>query len=122
MRQILSALKVSHTARFMHRDVKPENIMVETSEKNPEEFVLKLVDWGSSRKMDIYSDQNFTAEVVPLGYRPPELLFSMKKYSETVDIWSVGCIFAELLFGERLIQEPNANHILYFLVENIGLR
>lgn len=94
MRQILSALRASHTARFMHRDVKPENIMVETSEKNPEEFVLKLVDWGSSRKMDIYSNQNFTVEVVPLGYRPPELLFGLKKYSETVDIWSVGCIFA----------------------------
>jgi serine/threonine protein kinase len=79
MRQILSALKVSHTARFMHRDVKPENIMVETSEKNPEEFVLKLVDWGSSRKMDIYSDQNFTAEVVPLGYQASRVAFQHEK-------------------------------------------
>jgi serine/threonine protein kinase len=79
MSQLLSALKEAHKARIIHRDVKPENIMVERP--NEKDFSIKLADWGSSRKINTVNNLNLTVEVIPIAYRPPELFFESKRYS-----------------------------------------
>lgn len=87
MHQLLSGLDFLHTHRVVHRDLKPQNILV-TSDGQ-----VKLADFGLAR---IYSFQMaLTSVVVTLWYRAPEVLLQ-SSYATTVDLWSVGCIFAEM--------------------------
>eukprot|EP00590_Aulacoseira_subarctica_P007828 CAMPEP_0172424100 /NCGR_PEP_ID=MMETSP1064-20121228/21238_1 /TAXON_ID=202472 /ORGANISM="Aulacoseira subarctica , Strain CCAP 1002/5" /LENGTH=367 /DNA_ID=CAMNT_0013165859 /DNA_START=37 /DNA_END=1137 /DNA_ORIENTATION=- len=89
LRQILAAVGHVHERWYMHRDIKPSNFLL-----NGE--LVKLCDFGLARK---YHDplKSYTQPVVTLWYRPPELLFGETKYGPEVDMWSVGCVFAELL-------------------------
>lgn len=81
MKQLFLGLKAAHSARFMHRDIKTENILVDFSSNDPKKFTLKLADWGASRKFDVCENQKFTDYVIPRVFRPPELLFQSNKYS-----------------------------------------
>jgi c-Jun N-terminal kinase len=84
-----------HIAGIIHRDLKPSNIVVK------EDCSLKILDFGLART----ADQMFqmTPYVVTRYYRAPEVIVGMK-YKENVDIWAVGCIFAEMVRGEILLQ------------------
>ena len=53
MKQLFLGLRAAHSARFMHRDIKTENVLVDYCEDNPKNFTLKLADWGASRKLDV---------------------------------------------------------------------
>lgn len=64
--------------------------------------ILKICDFGLARVWDPAEDFNMTHEVVTQYYRAPELLMGTRRYSAAVDVWSVGCIFAELL-GRRIL-------------------
>lgn len=85
-----------HMERIIHRDLKPANILL--SGQNHE--VLKLADFGLARAFSI-PIKPYTKNVVTLYYRSPELLLEMDEYATPVDIWSVGCIFAELALQNR---------------------
>ena len=96
LRQLLSGIAYCHENSILHRDLKPANLLID--EKSG---VLKLADFGLSRSMAIVQ-RAWTSEVCTLWYRPPEILLGEKRYTKAVDMWSVGCIFAEMLQGKVL--------------------
>jgi mitogen-activated protein kinase 1/3 len=90
MYQLLRGLKYIHSAGVMHRDLKPANLLVNVN------CDLQICDFGLARGIDSDGDGKLTDYVVTRWYRPPELLLMNTAYSTAVDIWSAGCIFAEL--------------------------
>ncbi|KAK6201468.1 kinase-like domain-containing protein [Scheffersomyces amazonensis] len=98
--QILCGLKYIHSADVIHRDIKPGNILVSS------QGVLKICDFGLARGMNeqYFGPNNhaITGYVATRWYRAPELMFSKRMYNESIDLWAVGCILAEL-FGRRPI-------------------
>jgi p38 MAP kinase len=97
--QIFRALKYIHSAGIIHRDLKPSNIAVN------EDCELKILDFGLARA----TDDEMTGYVATRWYRAPEIMLNWMHYSQNVDIWSVGCIMAELLTGKTLF--PGSDHI-----------
>ncbi|KAJ8882395.1 hypothetical protein PR048_014203 [Dryococelus australis] len=94
--QILRGLKYLHSARILHRDIKPGNLLVNSN------CVLKICDFGLARVEEPDQAKHMTQEVVTQYYRAPEILMGARHYSAAVDVWSVGCIFGELL-GRRIL-------------------
>lgn len=93
--QLLTGVAYCHHHRVLHRDLKPQNLLINR------EGELKLADFGLARAFGI-PVRSYTHEVVTLWYRPPDVLMGSRKYSTPVDIWSVGCIFAEMCNGTPL--------------------
>lgn len=102
MKQILTGVHFCHASRIIHRDLKPSNILL--SGKQHEQ--IKLADFGLARAFSI-PIKPYTKNVVTLFYRSPELLFEANEYATPVDMWSVGCIFAELARGKPLFEGQN---------------
>uniref|UniRef100_A0A670KGN7 Cell division protein kinase 5 n=2 Tax=Episquamata TaxID=1329912 RepID=A0A670KGN7_PODMU len=94
MYQLLKGLGFCHSRNVLHRDLKPQNLLIN---RNGE---LKLADFGLARAFGI-PVRCYSAEVVTLWYRPPDVLFGAKLYSTSIDMWSAGCIFAELANAGR---------------------
>ncbi|KAG1664359.1 Cyclin-dependent-like kinase 5 [Nymphon striatum] len=94
MYQLLQGLAFCHCHNVFHRDLKPQNLLIN---KNGE---LKLADFGLARAFGI-PVRCYSAEVVTLWYRPPDVLFGAKLYTTSIDMWSAGCIFAELANAGR---------------------
>ncbi|XP_058589691.1 mitogen-activated protein kinase 13 isoform X3 [Neofelis nebulosa] len=92
--QMLKGLKYIHSAGVVHRDLKPGNLAVN------EDCELKILDFGLAR----HADAEMTGYVVTRWYRAPEVILSWMHYNQTVDIWSVGCIMAEMLTGKTLFK------------------
>ncbi|XP_017274577.1 mitogen-activated protein kinase 12 [Kryptolebias marmoratus] len=97
--QMLKGLKYIHSAGIIHRDLKPSNLAVN------QECELKILDFGLARQ----ADSEMTGYVVTRWYRAPEVILNWMHYTQTVDIWSVGCIMAEMLQGRALFK--GADHI-----------
>ncbi|CAI5720096.1 unnamed protein product [Peronospora destructor] len=93
--QLLRGIAYCHQHRVLHRDLKPQNLLINR------EGELKLGDFGLARAFGI-PVRSYTHEVVTLWYRAPDVLMGSRKYSTPVDIWSVGCIFAEMANGGPL--------------------
>ncbi|XP_030521672.1 cell division control protein 2 homolog [Rhodamnia argentea] len=89
--QILRGISYCHSHRVLHRDLKPQNLLLDRRTNS-----LKLADFGLARAFGI-PVRTFTHEVVTLWYRAPEILLGSRHYSTPVDMWSVGCIFAEMV-------------------------
>ena len=96
--QVLAGTEACHAHRIVHRDLKPQNILLDRSSG-----VLKLADFGLARTYAVPL-RPYTHEVVTLWYRAPEILLGQATYSTAVDIWSAGCIFAEMASGEPIFQ------------------
>ncbi|GAB2277131.1 Cyclin-dependent kinase C-2 [Dionaea muscipula] len=96
MRQLLTGLHYCHVNHVLHRDIKGSNLLIDN------EGNLKLADFGLARSFSNDHNGNLTNRVITLWYRPPELLLGSTKYGPAVDMWSVGCIFAELLNGKPI--------------------
>ncbi|XP_034311681.1 cyclin-dependent kinase 1-like [Crassostrea angulata] len=88
--QIMQSILFCHQRRVLHRDLKPQNLLIDNK------GVIKLADFGLARAFGI-PVRVYTHEVVTLWYRAPEILLGSQRYSTPVDIWSVGCIFAEMM-------------------------
>jgi cyclin-dependent kinase len=93
--QLLTGVAYCHHHRVLHRDLKPQNLLINR------EGELKLADFGLARAFGI-PVRSYTHEVVTLWYRAPDVLLGSRKYSTPVDMWSIGCIFAEMVNGTPL--------------------
>lgn len=93
--QLLRGLKYCHDRRILHRDLKPQNVLISLSGD------LKLADFGLARAMSVPT-KTFTDEVVTLWYRPPDVLLGNVEYGTSIDMWGVGCIFFEMAAGFTL--------------------
>ena len=93
-----------HSAGVVHRDLKPSNILVN------ENCDLKICDFGLAR----IQDPQMTGYVSTRYYRAPEIMLTWQKYDVEVDIWSAGCIFAEMLEGKPLF--PGKDHVNQFSI------
>lgn len=91
--QIVRALKYIHSAGLIHRDLKPANIAIN------EDCDVRILDFGLARKM---ADSQMTAYVSTRWWRAPEIIWNWMHYSQTADLWSVGCIMAEMMTGKPL--------------------
>ncbi|RLM91983.1 mitogen-activated protein kinase 8 isoform X3 [Panicum miliaceum] len=115
--QMLRALKYIHTANVYHRDLKPKNILANANCK------LKICDFGLARVAfnDTPTTVFWTDYVATRWYRAPELCGSFfSKYSPAIDIWSIGCIFAEILTGKPLFPGKNVVHQLDLMTDLLG--
>lgn len=104
--QIMRGLKYIHSASVLHRDLKPSNLLIN---QNCE---LKIGDFGMARGLSVESEEHssfMTEYVATRWYRAPELMLSINEYTSAIDIWSAGCIFAEML-GRRLLF-PGKNYV-----------
>lgn len=109
--QILRGLKYVHSAGVIHRDLKPLNILIN------ENCDLKICDFGLAR----VQDPQMTGYVSTRYYRAPEIMLTWQKYDTEVDLWSVGCILAEMIEGKPLF--PGRDHVHQFsiITELLGL-
>ncbi|KAJ7668895.1 Pkinase-domain-containing protein [Mycena rosella] len=92
--QLTAGLRFCHAHRILHRDLKPQNLLIAQDAHGNGE-ILKLADFGLARAFGIPM-RTYTHEVVTLWYRAPEVLLGSRHYSTGIDMWSVGCIFAEM--------------------------
>uniref|UniRef100_W5LV98 Mitogen-activated protein kinase 7 n=1 Tax=Lepisosteus oculatus TaxID=7918 RepID=W5LV98_LEPOC len=115
--QLLRGLKYVHSANVIHRDLKPSNLLVnETCE-------LKIGDFGMARGLSARADESrsfMTEYVATRWYRAPELMLSLHHYSLAIDMWSVGCIFAEMLGRRQLFPGKNYVHQLQLILSVLG--
>ncbi|SAL95362.1 hypothetical protein [Absidia glauca] len=88
--QLISGLRYCHSHRILHRDLKPQNLLIDHTGK------LKIADFGLSRAFGVPM-RAYTHQVITLWYRAPEILLGSPHYSTAVDMWSVGCILAEMI-------------------------
>ncbi|PHU09901.1 putative serine/threonine-protein kinase [Capsicum chinense] len=97
MHQLLSGLEHCHNRHVLHRDIKGSNLLLDNS------GILRIADFGLATIFDPHHKHQMTSRVVTLWYRPPELLLGATDYGAGIDLWSAGCILAELLAGKPIM-------------------
>ncbi|OQR83793.1 sporangia induced mitogen-activated protein kinase [Achlya hypogyna] len=115
--QILRALKYIHSSNVLHRDLKPSNLLLNSN------CDLKVCDFGLARGVEPDEDNmELTEYVVTRWYRAPEIMLSTKasEYSKAIDIWSTGCIFAELLGRKPMFPGDDYIHQLQIICDKLG--
>ncbi|KAJ1617182.1 kinase-like domain-containing protein [Pavlovales sp. CCMP2436] len=97
MKQLLEGMHYVHANNVLHRDIKGANLLLNNRGE------LKLGDFGLARRFDRDKVEHFTNRCITLWYRPPELLLGTTRYTTAVDMWSIGCVFAEILLRAPLL-------------------
>jgi len=112
--QICRALNyLHHVVGVCHRDIKPQNLLV-----NPQSHQLKICDFGSA-KMLVPGEPNISY-ICSRYYRAPELIFGASEYTTAIDMWSVGCVLAELLLGQPLFPGESGVDQLVEIIKILG--
>ena len=104
IQQLLTAINICHSRGIVHRNIKPKHILIHPGpdpENQLKNATLKLSDFTLGKSIGMIERQS-TMDVVTLWYRSPEMLLGRANYHGEIDIWSVGCIFAELIGGKAL--------------------
>ncbi|KAG7694942.1 hypothetical protein KL930_001265 [Ogataea haglerorum] len=114
--QTLRALKALHSANVLHRDLKPSNLLLNSN------CDLKICDFGLARSVASQED-NFgfmTEYVATRWYRAPEIMLTFQEYTTAIDVWSVGCILAEMLSGRPLFPGTDYHNQLWLIIDVLG--
>jgi cyclin-dependent kinase len=111
--QLITGVAYCHHHRVLHRDLKPQNLLINR------EGELKLADFGLARAFGI-PVRSYTHEVVTLWYRAPDVLLGSRHYSTPVDMWSIGCIFAEMTSGNPLFTGTSEKSQLDTIFRHLG--
>ncbi|CAF3650776.1 unnamed protein product [Adineta steineri] len=115
--QLLKAMKYLHSANVIHRDMKPSNVLIN------QQCRVKICDFGLARSLNhVYEDVQhpaLTEYVATRWYRAPEILLASSKYTKGVDMWSIGCIFGEMLLGKPLFQGTSTFNQLERILQHI---
>lgn len=111
--QLITGVAYCHHHRVLHRDLKPQNLLINR------EGELKLADFGLARAFGI-PVRSYTHEVVTLWYRAPDVLLGSRHYSTPVDMWSIGCIFAEMVNGAPLFTGTSEKTQLDTIFRHLG--
>ncbi|ELP87045.1 cell division protein kinase, putative [Entamoeba invadens IP1] len=114
MKQLLMALEYLHARRFLHRDLKPQNILL------TRDGVVKLADFGLVRAVTL-PVREYTLEIITLWYRPLEILLGKEVYTSAVDIWSLGAIYAEIGFGHPVFRGESEYDQAIKILEVMGM-
>ncbi|CAL8071958.1 unnamed protein product [Calicophoron daubneyi] len=114
MVMILSGVEVMHRNGIMHRDLKPANLLISST------GLLKIADFGLARVFRNNSERLYSHQVATRWYRAPELLYGARKYTNSVDLWAVGCIFGEMLNSSPLFPGENDIEQLWFVIRVLG--
>jgi len=113
MYQLCRSLAYLHGCGICHRDIKPQNLLVD-----PNLGILKLCDFGSA-KMLVAGEPN-VSYICSRYYRAPELIFGATSYTTAIDIWSLGCVIAELLLGQPLFPGESGVDQLVEIIKILG--
>lgn len=113
LNQILEGILFCHKRRVLHRDLKPQNLLIDTK------GLIKIADFGLARAFGI-PVRVYTHEVVTLWYRAPEVLLGSPRYSTPIDIWSIGCIFAEMATKRPLFHGDSEIDQLFRIFRTMG--
>jgi len=113
MFQLARSLAYVHGRGVCHRDIKPQNLLV-----RPEDGVLKLCDFGSAKKL-VRGEPN-VSYICSRYYRAPELIFGSTEYTHAIDIWSAGCVMAELMLGQPLFPGESGVDQLVEIIKVLG--
>merc|ERR1711998_48368 len=112
--QLMLGLNYLHKRWIVHRDLKPSNLLIKAG-------VVKICDFGLGRRYKPFYASIYTKKVVTLWYRAPEVLVGIGNYTESIDIWSVGCIFAEIVKRKPLFAADGEMEVLSKMCELLGL-
>jgi len=114
--QTLRALKAMHSANVLHRDLKPSNLLLNAN------CDLKVCDFGLARSANSSDEHSgfMTEYVATRWYRAPEIMLTFKEYTKAIDVWSVGCILAEMLSGKPLFPGRDYHHQLTLILDVLG--
>lgn len=115
--QILRGLKYQHSANVLHRDLKPRNILISSK------CEVKICDYGLARLLlynEAHKTDNMTDYVATRWYRAPELLLANESYDAKIDVWSVGCILAEMYLRKPFLMGTDWKNQLYLIVNLLG--
>jgi len=113
LKQLLEGIAYCHQHRVLHRDLKPQNLLIDAH------GCIKLADFGLARAFG-FPVRTYTHEVVTLWYRAPEILLGAKFYSTSVDTWSLGCIFAEMISRKPLFPGDSEIDQLFRIFRILG--
>jgi glycogen synthase kinase 3 beta len=111
--QMLRSINYIHSIGICHRDIKPQNILVDNDGN-----ILKLCDFGSAKKL--VKNESNVAYICSRYYRAPELIFGASDYTNAIDVWSIGCVIAEMKLGEPLFAGETSIDQIIEIIKVLG--